>query len=224
MELLVQRKLPPLGFAKPRFAAFDRYLADDRAIDRGVGRLASRRFPEVFGKRRFDDFLGVHRLSGFCKHHCSGVQAADPFGFVGLFLFRPGLFLGLPGIRRLLGDIRLVALFAIALIIHLRAAAVRANGCGGLRLGLGFDGLRCVGFVFDLGLLGLGGRRVAADGLAQFGRRLDANLLVGHQVGAVLATIAAFGVDPHLDEPVGHLGGVNAADLHFVLFMTFLLC
>ena len=59
--------------------------------------------------------------------------------------------------------------------------------------------------------------RLAAGGLcADFTAeplgRLDANLLVGVQVGCVPAAVAAYRIDTNVDDLVGYLGGIRAAD------------
>ena len=54
-------------------------------------------------------------------------------------------------------------------------------------------------------------------------RALDADLLAGREVGRVPAPVAVLAVDPNLDHLVGHLRGVDAADLHFVFFIAWLL-
>ena len=58
-------------------------VAKDRAVKRGVRRLAAWALPIAFGFHRFDHFLGVHRFAGFAEHHGSAAatQLILPSGF-----------------------------------------------------------------------------------------------------------------------------------------------
>lgn len=61
---LLGRKLAPLLLGEPGFFSLERDLADDGAIERGMGRLAARARPEALGRHLLDHLLGVEWLLG----------------------------------------------------------------------------------------------------------------------------------------------------------------
>ena len=79
MTLSLGGELPSLGLHKPRGVALRGDLSNDRAIDRGVRRLAAGRLPVALGLGRLDHLLGGHRFARFLQDLGGGIQTTYTF-------------------------------------------------------------------------------------------------------------------------------------------------
>src|SRR5262245_48921452 len=95
-RLAGQHELAALALLKPGILSLGADLPKDRAVERGVGRLAAGAGPVALRRHGFDQLLAVHGLAVLAQDLRSGIDGAELRLGLGLGLAR----LGRRGLRR----------------------------------------------------------------------------------------------------------------------------